>query len=200
MNKAITKQGAAMLTLTFWVTLLYSVSFELSKNIHFYIQNYLFPHFPDFVSLIFLPHGVRVVFTWLYGWRSILSLFIAQSVYGLMLFDHSNVLDHHLLVAALVSSLSVYLACELLRKSGDQVYAYETTQFSWKKLLLIGLMGSVLNAIGNTIAFQSYIPSENHILTIIGYIIGDTVGTFVALLILMYSFRLIRGYSTLQQK
>ncbi len=200
MTRAMMKQGGAVLTLTFWVSILFSASFEISKSIQFYFQTYLFPNFPEFVSLIFLPHGVRVVFTWLYGWRSILPLFFAQSLYGLMLFDLGNVSKEHILTAAFVSSVSVYIACELLRKSGDQIYAYETDQFSWKKLLLIGLMGSVLNAIGNTIVFQSYIPSESHILTIIGYMIGDTVGTFVALLILMYSFRLIRGYSSLQEK
>jgi hypothetical protein len=200
MTKAMMKQGAALLTLSFWVTILFSASFEISKTIQFYFQNYLFPNFPEFVSLIFLPHGVRVVFTWLYGWRSILPLFFAQSLYGLMLFDPSHVTKLHILSAAFVSSVSVYLACELLRKSGDQVYAYETDQLSWKKLMLIGLIGSVLNGIGNTIVFQSYIPSENHLLTIIGYMIGDTVGTFVALLIMMYSFRLMRGYSSLQEK
>lgn len=200
MQSIVTKYVLQYTTLTFWVTLLYCTSFEMAMGIKTHLQEPILPQISDFVALVFLPHGVRVVFTWLYGWRAIGPLFIAQIFCGFFLFDVTDILNLHIWGAAFVSSICIFIACECLRKTGYKVYAYETTRFNWKKLILIGLLGSIVNALGNTLVFRVYIPSEDHLTTVLNYIVGDTIGTVIALFILMYSFRLIRSYSALLNK
>ena len=42
------------------------------------VQELFIPHVTIFASLIYLPHGVRVLATWMLGWKAIIPLFIGS--------------------------------------------------------------------------------------------------------------------------
>jgi hypothetical protein len=62
----------------------------------------------------------------------------------------------------------------------------------WRSLVLLGFISSIFNTAGNMLALGDAMSSELHLEVIFTFIIGDTLGTLVCLLILMLGFRLRR--------
>jgi hypothetical protein len=171
---------------------LYGVTFLFNKAFIMPLQRSLFPQLADFACLIFLPHGVRVIMAWLYGWRSLIPMVVAHFVVGYMIFDPADLDVGHYLAASLVGGSVAIWACELLRLSGYPIFANEGPDMNWRKLIVIGFIASILNSIGNTLVYQSFIDTEAHLETIISYVLGDTLGVIVALVLAMFTLRLYR--------
>ncbi len=171
---------------------LYGLAFITSAFMIMPLQQSLFPQLADFACLIFLPHGVRVIMAWLYGWRSLIPMVVAHFVVGYMIFDPAELNVGHYLAASLVGGSVALWACELLRLSGYPIFANEGPDMNWRKLIVIGFIASILNSIGNTLVYQSFIDTEAHLETIISYVLGDTLGVIVALVLAMFTLRLYR--------
>lgn len=184
--------GSNFWLLTALATSFYGIGFFVSSAVVMELQTFALPEFSIFPCLVFIPHGVRVIFAWLYGWRSFIPLFIAHFVVGYWFFQPANLEILHYLGAALVGSLAGILACELLRIADFRVFAEEAPEMNWRKLIIIGFIASIINSIGNTIIYQSFISAEHHLETILGYLIGDTMGVIVTLFLAMFTLRLYR--------
>lgn len=181
----------------FWLLILvatglYGAGFIASQVIIMPLQNALFPSLSGFACFIFLPHGVRVIMAWLYGWRSLIPMIVAHFVVGYMLFDPAELLIQHYLIAALIGGSVAIWACEILRLSGEPIFAEEGPDMNWRKLIVIGFIASILNSVANTLNYQNFISASSHLQTIWGYLIGDTLGVIVALALAMFSLRLYR--------
>ena len=88
------------------------------------IQSVFLPEMTVFASLIYLPHGVRVLATWAYGWKAIPALIVGASL-SVLLFSPSedlNFLEPALIESLLVGAASAYIAFELLRLAGFDFY------------------------------------------------------------------------------
>lgn len=53
---------------------LYLAAFLVVFEVVTPLQSMFFPEFPSRASLLFLPHGIRVLTAWLLGWRAIPAL------------------------------------------------------------------------------------------------------------------------------
>jgi len=63
---------------------------------------------------------------------------------------------------------------------------------TWRQLILVAIISSVLNSLGHTFIFSGQfvvVGERNAILT---YIIGDTLGTVVCFAVLIVLFRFVR--------
>jgi hypothetical protein len=137
-------------------------------------------------ALLFLPHGVRVLAAWFFGWRSVLFLcpgtaiayFMAVSDYGFALRD---------LGALIVGSSCGAIAFAALARVGLDFRFRAEYRPRWRDIMLAGAVASVINALGTNLVLGY--PIDN----MAAYLVGDVTGLFVALFALMLAFRWIRN-------
>jgi len=167
-------------------TIAYFVSFLAVMYIIQPLQTNLLPSLGNWTSLIFLAHGVRVIFIWLFGAYGLLPLFIAQIITGLILFHPTpDIQLLHYVLASGVGALAPWLAFEVSRLSGRSFYAEDNDQVNWRILVLIGLISSGFNSLGNGLIYSNLIASEQHLLLVLTNSIGDTMGTVIMLFLLL---------------
>ena len=138
-------------------------------------------------SLLFIPHGIRVLAVWLCGVRAILPLILAEFLGGVFLWQPDVGLDV-LLGSSMVGGLCIYLTFELFRIAGIEMRpdGKHSALTNWKSLILIASIASVFNSIGKQIFFGSSLaPLTDEIISIAMFWIGDTLGTFACLLLLI---------------
>ena len=137
-------------------------------------------------SLLFIPHGIRVLAVWLCGVRAILPLIFAELLGGLFLWQ-PDVGSSVLLGSSMVGGLCVYLTFELFRLAGIELRpdGKDSALTNWKSLILLASIASVFNSIGKQIFFGGLAPLADELLILAMFWIGDTVGTFACLLLLI---------------
>ena len=137
-------------------------------------------------SLLFIPHGIRVLAVWLCGVRAILPLILAELLGGLFLWQ-PDVGSSVLLGSSMVGGLCVYLTFELFRLAGIELRpdGKDSALTNWKSLILLASIASVFNSIGKQIFFGGLAPLADELLILAMFWIGDTVGTFACLLLLI---------------
>ena len=137
-------------------------------------------------SLLFIPHGIRVLAVWLCGVRAILPLIAAEFLGGIFLWQPDVSLDV-LLGSSMVGGLCVYLAFELFRLAGIELRpdGKDSALTSWRSLILLASIASVFNSVGKQIFFGGLAPLADEILILVIFWIGDTLGTFACLLLLI---------------
>jgi hypothetical protein len=137
-------------------------------------------------SLLFIPHGIRVLAVWLCGVRAILPLIAAEFLGGIFLWQPDVGLDV-LLGSSMVGGLCVYLTFEVFRLAGIEMRpdGKDSALTNWKSLILLASIASVFNSIGKQIFFGGLVPLTDEVLILAMFWIGDTLGTFACLLLLI---------------
>ena len=138
-------------------------------------------------SLLFIPHGIRVLAVWLCGARALLPLIAAEFLGGIFLWQPDVGLDV-LFGSSMVGGLGVYLTFEVFRLAGIEMRpdGKDSALTNWKSLILLASIASVFNSIGKQIFFGSLAPLTDEVISILAmFWIGDTLGTFACLLLLI---------------
>jgi hypothetical protein len=137
-------------------------------------------------SLLFIPHGIRVLAVWLCGSRAILPLIIAELFCTVMLWQPDVALSTSL-GSSMVGALCVYLTFELFRLAGIEMRpdGKDSALTNWRSLILLASIASVFNSVGKQIFFGSLAPLADEVLILGIFWIGDTLGTFACLLLLI---------------
>ena len=137
-------------------------------------------------SLLFIPHGIRVLAVWLCGVRAILPLIAAELFSCILIWEPVFGLDVFL-GSAMVGGLCVYLTFEVFRLAGIEMRpdGKDSALTNWKSLILLASIASVFNSIGKQIFFGSLAPLTDEVLILAMFWIGDTLGTFACLLLLI---------------
>ena len=164
------------------------------------IQSYFLPELTLFAALIFPVHGIRVISAWLFGWYSVIYLFIANIFVFFLLSRHEESLYGLLSVQSIMAWVLVSVICiftfDLLRVSGvdTKTNIGKINKDDWKFIVLVGFISSVFNSLGHNLIFTSNIMPENSLRLIFAFLIGDTTGTVVCLFMLIYIFKLFNRY------
>src|SRR5210317_968193 len=141
------------------VSVAYLASYTMTSGFILPMQKLAFPEHVDLFCLLFLPHGVRMLSVYYFGFSGL--LYLIPPSYVMWFFDTLvNGLDLHVL-GSLVSAGGCYLGLVLINavvKFGSQRPLLK----EWQILLLAGLAG---------------------------YMIGDVFGQFALMLGLMVVFR-----------
>ncbi len=165
------------------------------------VQAFFLPEHTMFASLLYLPHGVRLLATWAFGWRAIPALFTGIYL-AVSLFSPSNnlgLLDPAVVTGITVGALAGFCAFELVRLMGYDCYFGSAGNLNWKAMIGIGALASVFNSAGQTFAFSGFIGMGKAPALIAIYILGDVMGLIVCMLSLMLCFRWFRGQSLTKQ-
>lgn len=176
---------------TILICSVYMLLFLAVRHIIYPLQKMIAPEAAQYAAFIFLPHGVRVIATWLYREKAIVPLLLAHLVlYRLFYWQGGDAALN--IVAVLSGSLCVFITMQLFSFSRIDISLRNMTISHWRSLVFLGFISSVFNTAGNMLAMGDTMGSELHLEVIATFIIGDTVGTLACLFILMLGFRLHR--------
>lgn len=164
------------------VSLSYLAAAWISLKLIGPLQSRLLPELGLPIALIYLPHGVRVLTAWLYGWVSIPLLIPAIALNYCLLMGNPFQSSATLLAISL-SSASAFLAFSLLRLIGQSASSREIRPDSARIVLLAALLASL---------FNSAVPGALYGLrgdALVVFLVGDVTGAFLLMIILMLVFR-----------
>jgi hypothetical protein len=173
------------------VTLAYWLSFALVIWVILPLQRMLLPQLPDFTCVLFLPHGVRVLTAWLFGWTSILMLIPGSLTVMVWLYGGLGGLTLADLAAAFLGVACAAFSFWAMARLGHD---YRVSRRGgapkrpggWRDVLLVGGLASVMNAFGGAVLFQHDVFNAS------ARFVGDILGLFVAMYVLMLAFAVAR--------
>ncbi|GAA6194264.1 hypothetical protein NBRC116597_41850 [Phaeobacter sp. NW0010-22] len=149
------------------------------------LQNAFFPEYPSHASLLFLPHGIRVLTAWLLGWRAIYALLPAV----LLVFVYLGGMDAFLpsrLAAIGIAVITVPLTFYTLKVLGWDLFPKPDAAPCWPCVMGVGIVTSLLISGLTNLAFGSATVE------FFAYLIGDVAGLFFLMLGLLLVFRVTR--------
>lgn len=160
------------------------------------VQSIVLPEITVFASLVYLPHGVRVLATWILGWKAVPALVAGVSISAWIWSpsEDLNFLEPALAGGILVGSASAFVAFEIARLVGINVYLGGSRRLKWKGLIAVGALSSVVNSFGQTLVYSGIIDLEKVIGVWAVYAIGDLVGLIACMVVLMFVFRWSRVF------
>ena len=142
-------------------------------------------------SLFFFPHLVRVLAVWMLGPLAFFALLPADIIIHFLIHPDRQLTDLQVVVPIVGSGCAV-IAFELFKLVGINFYMTATSISNWRSLLLIGAIASVINSAMSSLLYQGLIMPEETLLLLGNYLVGDILGLFFGLLVLMLLMRLLR--------
>ena len=165
--------------------------FEL--KVIFPAERALLAEYPSIVSLLFLPHAVRVLSTVIVGPKAFFVLFPTILLFGYFLFkSYGGVISIPLIIDAVIGASCAPIAYLAVKWAYRKLPDFRFTLMNWRMVLLIGAVASLFNSamrvilLGGTKTFSEIYEQAASVL------IGDMIGLLVGLLVLVFSFRLVR--------
>jgi hypothetical protein len=173
------------------VTIAYIVTFSLTFGFVFPLQKLLLSGISTQVGLLFLPHGVRVLTLYFYGWRGMFYLLPASYLIILLSVEQTG----QDLLAPVVSLLCCYLGMQFIRMVFSDTTSVSLKPQDWKLMFLGGVVASIFNALGLALldhGQDSLTANSTRFFEVLGYVTGDVLGLVVCLAFLVYFFRMVR--------
>ena len=135
-------------------------------------------------SLVYLPHGARVLMFCYFRYYSLPGLYLAE-ISGPQLIHHIDYVDGWSL-AALGSISSVIIAVEIIRwvrKNPENFSVVKTLSFkNYKSLILVVLISAMLNGIlANSLIALVNSSISIDVLTVLRFMIGDILGAIIVI-------------------
>jgi hypothetical protein len=172
-----------------FVIIIYVSMFWLCFNVIFPIEYYFLGESSAIASLIFLPHAVRVLSSWLLGPKALFALIpaeiITHTIWGLEYTSYQSYL------IPIFSASSAVLAFESLRIMGYRIYPSQYHKPNWIGVIVAGVLASIFNSLSGAYLKSEAFAKEDFIEIIARYIIGDTTGLILSMIMLMYFFRFV---------
>lgn len=150
-------------------------------------------------SLLYLPHGVRVLATLIGGRKIIPGLFLGHLASGIYIHAMANgsgiesldILDLKNLIINLLTSIGSSF-CVLLALFILKINSFNIRSIKIKTILIISILSSIINSFfTNAVYYLSYEDWEIGT-QFIQYIIGDLFGTMIIFYILKISRKMIK--------
>lgn len=169
------------------------LAYTLAYSLHFHVIS-PFEHLYDNVltglaSWLFLPHAVRVLSVWMLGPKALIGLLPAHYLIGYIMYPERSLFDLDML-APLVASMSAVMAFEVFKLANLNLYLDDLQKaLHWRTLLLVGAVASVFNAVGLTFVYQDHIDQASMYTLMTKYLVGDTLGLFLGLVLVVLVLR-----------
>ena len=137
------------------------------------------------VSLLYLPHAVRVLGAWMVGPKSILALIPASIIVYFVTRPDTGPSTQADIIIPMIGALCAPVAFELMRVFRIDVYPKSTGVISWRTLVFAGLFSSIINSFFSTLFLEGRFPIEDTFDVLTRFIIGDVMGLVLVLLMLV---------------
>ena len=182
-----------------FVSVAYIITFSVTLGFIFPLQQLLLSNVPSYIGLFFLPHGVRILTLYFYGWRGMFYLFPASMLMSILAGNQT----WWSLLPVLVSIPCCYLGVQFVRILFSDTISVSFAIKDWKLLFWGGVVGSVFNGFGLTLLNQTYkltVDNSALLLEVMGFVVGDVLGLVFCLLSIVYLFRMIRFIKIIPDK
>ena len=133
------------------------------------------------VSILYLPHAVRVLGAWMVGPKSVLALIPTSICVYFATRPDTGTLAPADFIIPLVGALCAPVAFELMRFVRIDVYPKSTGLISWRTLVFAGLLSSIINSFFSTLFLEGRFPIEDTFDVLTRFIIGDIMGLVIVL-------------------
>ena len=168
------------------VTATFLGTYFLSIKVLLPFQAEYTPEIAAYASLLFLPHGVRVLSAWLLGWKAI-PLILPAAFFAHWLnfgMDGFTVVGMIGMLSGVVCAVATFW---ILARFGMDFRLTASRRANWRDIMIAGCIASIINTVGMGLAFD-HDPA-----TSAGYFIGDVSGMLASILILMLIFKVLRN-------
>lgn len=164
------------------------------------IETLITPTFPLLASFLYLPHFVRVIATWYYGHKAFFGLVAGHSL-GFLITMGNPPFELSEMGIIVLGSGSAAVALWLLDWAKLLKPAENTDKaVNWRGLVFLGFLASLINAIGSVLIRLDGAPAEEMLPFILRILIGDTGSIIIGLMVMMFSFRILRGLREQKEK
>ena len=163
----------------------YILAFFLTFGALMPVQQLFFADFYSSASLLFLPHGVRVLSAWFLGWRSVFAL-LPGVFFTYVYLGGSNVFLPSRMAGIAIAVLTAPLVFELIARFWRDLRPAPGVEPCWPCVMGAGILSAIIGGILTNMAFGS--PPLDYF----AFFIGDVAGLFFLMLILMLIFRHLR--------
>ena len=170
-------------------TLLYVGSYQAVTHLINPLQMYFGTL--TFASLVFLPHGIRVLSAILYGARNSFIYIIFASCVVFLIDGSSDRTAMPVIWQILASGSCAPFALVLLRFGfGDkQISLDNVTKSTWRSFFVLVIFSSLLNGIMQNMALNFGGIETNDISLLITFSVGDFIGAIVTFVIAQIFFK-----------
>jgi len=160
------------------------------------IETMMVEHNAALVSLLYLPHSIRVLGAWMVGPKSILAL-IPASVCGyfFVMSPDTGAFPLADFIIPMIGALCAPVAFELMRFVRIDVYPKSTGVISWRTLVFAGFLSSIINSFFSTLFLEGRFAYEDTFDVLTRFIIGDVMGLVVVLLTLVGLLKAFRRFA-----
>ena len=167
-----------------FVIILYLLTFGLVVH----VGNAIEKSFNDYViyaSLLFFPHGVRVLTTLIFGARLAFVYLIVAGISGSVMFGWPTDLTSpkgigHLIVGACCAPLAFTML--KFAFGGDIIYLQKVNYRSWRIILVAIILSALINAIGHSLVVSLSGEVPANIMLTLTFILGDVLGAIAVLI------------------
>ena len=145
-------------------------------------------------SLVYIPHGCRVIFYCFFGVRSLPALYAAE-ITGPVLVWEDQYLDYWTF-ASISSLLSVIIAVEIVKWSRVSTFNYNILKkvnfANYKFLIFVIIISALFNSIFTNLVLSLINKVDIGVEVIARFFIGDMLGSIVFITFLMILFNLLQ--------
>jgi len=165
-----------------FVTAIFVVSFQLVEGIIDPLQSLLLT--TGYASLLFLPHGVRVLTVFLYGPGPASFYLLIASLVSLSLTD--NQMDKTVLTIILQTLTGAFcapVAYQLLKFSfgSDHISLGSVSARTWRGIVVVIIVSSLLNGLFQTLSLGAGNTGVTDVVLSLKYTLGDILGAIFVL-------------------
>ncbi len=163
----------------------------------FILQWFLINLFQDLeiaiaASLIYLPHGLRIIAIILAGAKILPGLFLSHVVTGFYIQFTDQLIFTEDIIAIILTSiggtLSAYIAICLLK-----LYYKKYPEITIKNILIVGLIASIINSLTSNLVYNFTYISWEFTSQFILFILGDLIGAIIVFYFLKLVYSVIKN-------
>ena len=145
-------------------------------------------------SIVYLPHGCRVIFYCFFGVRALPALYLAEITGPTLVWDEQY-LDYWTF-ASISSLLSIVVAVEIVKWSRVSTFNYNILKkvnfANYKFLIFVIIISALFNSIFTNLALSIFNGVDIGVEVIARFFIGDVLGSAAFIIFLMILFNLLQ--------
>ena len=147
-------------------------------------------------SLIYLPHGIRVIAVLAFGWNIFPALFIGSYLTGLFLinnnfdFSLSNITASEVvIIGSLISASCVFVSTYFVQALNPSA-KLDVRSIEIKTILIVVIASSVVNSLLQGVLYGFVYSDWQSLTQFFQYLIGDTLGALLVFFLVKLGFRI----------
>ena len=174
---------------------LFIISFAIQNSFVEIFFNYFNSH--NFSgSLIYLPHGIRVIAVLAFGWNIFPALFIGSYLTGLYLinnnFDFSllNITATEIIIIGSLISASCVFVSTYFVQALNPLAKLDVRNIEIKTILIVVIASSVVNSLFQNVLYGFAYSNWQSLVQFFQYLTGDTFGALLIFFLVKLGFKI----------